>query len=105
MDDGIAVGRRFVVVDLHLHRSVIAGLDEVGKQMGWVRIDNDPAAASCSTIAKEWLAAPPVPPRLPELEADHHNRRVDDAGEQVLRGRLRLLDGCFDVVVDSSGGQ
>ena len=68
MDDGIAVGRRFVVVDLHLHRSVIAGLDEAGKQMGWVRIDNDPAAASCSTIAKEWLAAPPVLPRLPELK-------------------------------------
>ena len=42
MDDGISVGRRFVGVDLHLHRSVIAGLDEVGKQLGWVRIDNDP---------------------------------------------------------------
>jgi hypothetical protein len=42
VNDGISVGRRFVGVDLHLHRSVIAGLDEVGKQLGWVRIDNDP---------------------------------------------------------------
>ena len=43
MNDGISVGRRFVGVDLHLHRSVIAGLDEVGEQLGWVRIDNDPS--------------------------------------------------------------
>lgn len=42
MSDGIPVGRRFVGVDLHLHRSVIAGLDEAGEQLGWVRIDNDP---------------------------------------------------------------
>lgn len=42
MGDGIPVGRRFVGVDLHLHRSVIAGLDEVGAELGWVRIDNDP---------------------------------------------------------------
>jgi transposase len=42
VNDGISVGRRFVGVDLHLHRSVIAGLDEVGEQLGWVRIDNDP---------------------------------------------------------------
>ena len=44
MSDGIPVGRRFVGIDLHLHRSVIAGLDEVGEQLGWVRIDNDPKA-------------------------------------------------------------
>jgi transposase len=44
VNDGISVGRRFVGVDLHLHRSVIAGLNEVGRQLGWVRIDNDPAA-------------------------------------------------------------
>ena len=43
MNDGISVERRCVGVDLHLHRSVIAGLDEVGSQLGWVRIDNDPA--------------------------------------------------------------
>ena len=34
--------KRFVGIDLHLHRSVIATLDEQGKQLGWVRIDNDP---------------------------------------------------------------
>ena len=44
MNDGISVGRRFVGVDLHLHRSVIAGLDVVGEQLGWVRIENDPKA-------------------------------------------------------------
>ena len=42
MGDGIPVGRRFVGIDLHLHRSVIAGLDEAGDELGWVRIDNDP---------------------------------------------------------------
>jgi transposase len=36
--------KRFVGIDLHLHRSVIAALDEQGKQLGWVRIDNDPKA-------------------------------------------------------------
>jgi hypothetical protein len=44
MSDGISVGRRFVGIDLHLHRSVVAGLDEAGDQLGWVRIDNDPKA-------------------------------------------------------------
>jgi transposase len=44
MGDGIPAGRRFVGVDLHLHRSVIAGLDEGGTELGWVRIDNDPKA-------------------------------------------------------------
>jgi transposase len=34
--------KRSVGIDLHLHRSVIAALDEQGKQLGWVRIDNDP---------------------------------------------------------------
>jgi transposase len=34
--------KRFVGIDLHLHRSVIAALDEQGKQLGWVRMDNDP---------------------------------------------------------------
>jgi transposase len=29
---------------LHLHRSVIARIDEQGRQLGWVRIDNDPKA-------------------------------------------------------------
>jgi hypothetical protein len=44
MSDGISVGRRFVGIDLHLHRSVVAGLDEAGDPLGWVRIDNDPKA-------------------------------------------------------------
>jgi transposase len=44
MSDGIPVRQRFVGVDLHLHRSVIAGLDDAGEQFGWVRIDNDPKA-------------------------------------------------------------
>jgi transposase len=44
VSDGIAVGRRFVGVDLHLHRSVIAAVDDQGQQLGWVRIDNDPKA-------------------------------------------------------------
>jgi transposase len=54
VNDGISVGRRFVGVDLHLHRSVIAGLDEVGKQLGWVRIDNDPKAlvAECRKVGR-----------------------------------------------------
>ena len=54
MNDGISVGRRFVGVDLHLHRSVIAGLDEVGEQLGWVRIDNDPKAlvAECRMVGR-----------------------------------------------------
>ena len=33
--------RQFVGVDLHLHRSVIARIEEDGQQLGWVRIDND----------------------------------------------------------------
>jgi transposase len=36
--------RQFVGVDLHLHRSVIARIDDQGQQLGWVRIDNDPKA-------------------------------------------------------------
>ena len=35
--------------------------------------------------AKEWLAVRLSPLGPPRLEADHHNRTVDDAGEQVLR--------------------
>lgn len=43
MSDGIA-GRKVVGVDLHLHRSVIAIVDEHGVECGWQRIDNDPKA-------------------------------------------------------------
>jgi hypothetical protein len=42
MSDGIPVVKRFVGVDLHLHRSVIAGLDDAGNELGCIRIDNDP---------------------------------------------------------------
>ena len=31
-------------VDLHLHRSVIAGSTSTGDELGWVQIDNDPKA-------------------------------------------------------------
>ena len=41
MGDGIA-GQQVVGIDLHLHRSVIARVDEQGEELGWVRIDNDP---------------------------------------------------------------
>ena len=34
--------RQYVGIDFHRRRSVIAGLDEAGEQLGWVRIDNDP---------------------------------------------------------------
>ena len=43
MSDGIA-DRQVVGIDLHLHRSVIALIDEVGNELGWVRIENDPKA-------------------------------------------------------------
>ena len=41
MSDGIA-GRQVVGIDLHLYRSVIGRIDEVGNELGWVRIENDP---------------------------------------------------------------
>lgn len=34
MSDGIAGGRKWVGVDLHLHRSVIARVDETGRELG-----------------------------------------------------------------------
>lgn len=41
MSDGIA-GGQVVGIDLHLHRSVIARIDDRGTELGWVRIDNGP---------------------------------------------------------------
>ena len=35
-------GKCFVGIDLHLHRSVVAIIDDAGNELGWVRIDNDP---------------------------------------------------------------
>jgi transposase len=43
VSDGIAAGQ-VVGIDLHLRRSVIARIDDHGDELGWVRIDNDPAA-------------------------------------------------------------
>ena len=43
MSDGIA-GRQVVGIDLHLYRSVIGRIDELGNELGWVRIENDPTA-------------------------------------------------------------
>jgi transposase len=44
VSDGSAGGQQVVGIDLHLHRSVIARIDERGNELGWVRIDNDPKA-------------------------------------------------------------
>ncbi len=43
MSDGIA-GGQVVGIDLHLYRSVIGRIDELGNELGWVRIENDPKA-------------------------------------------------------------
>ncbi len=43
MSDGIS-NRQYVGVDLHLHRSVICRIDERGRQLDVVQIDNDPKA-------------------------------------------------------------
>ena len=43
MSDGIS-NRQYVGVDLHLHRSVIVRIDERGRQLDCVQIDNDPKA-------------------------------------------------------------
>ena len=41
VSDGIAESQ-VVGIDLHLHRSVIARIDERGNELGWIRVDNDP---------------------------------------------------------------
>ena len=43
MSDAIA-DKQFVGIDLHLHRSVICRIDELGRQLDCVQIDNDPKA-------------------------------------------------------------
>lgn len=40
--------RQYVAVDLHLHRSLIVREDEAGRQLGVVRIDNDPMALAAA---------------------------------------------------------
>jgi hypothetical protein len=51
VSDGVA-GGQVVGIDLHLHRSVIARIDGQVTELGWVRIDNDPAAlrAECRKV-------------------------------------------------------
>ena len=41
---GAIAEKQFVEVDLHLHRSVIVRIDERGRQLDCVQIDNDPKA-------------------------------------------------------------
>ena len=55
--DGIAVGSQFVGVDLHLRRSVIARIDERGREVDCVRIDND-RTALVREVAKAGEGAP-----------------------------------------------
>ena len=43
MSEGISE-KQWVGVDLHLHRSVICRIDEQGRQLDCVQIDNDPKA-------------------------------------------------------------
>jgi pimeloyl-ACP methyl ester carboxylesterase len=84
MGDGICVGRRFVGIDLHLHRSVVAGLDEAGDQLGWVRIDNDPKALvaevrkaggrGCAVAIEATYAPGPVDDDLPDHDAETMDR-------------------------------
>jgi transposase len=45
------VGRQYVGIDLHKHRSVIVTMDEAGKVSSTVRIDNDPVALAAE-VAK-----------------------------------------------------
>ena len=56
MNDGTSC-RQWVGVDLHLHRSVICRIDEQGRQLDCVRIDNDPTAL-VAEVLKAGRAAP-----------------------------------------------
>lgn len=47
MGNGISE-KQWVGIDLHLHRSVICRIDDAGKQLDCVQIDNDP-----KTLVKE----------------------------------------------------
>ena len=66
MSDGIA-DRQVVGIDLHLHRSVSAEIDERGNEMGWVRIENDPKTlvAQCRKAGRGYTRwRPSVPASL-----------------------------------------
>jgi transposase len=49
VSDGIS-NKQFVGVDLHLHRSVICRIDEQGRQLDCVQIDNDPKALVAEVV-------------------------------------------------------
>jgi hypothetical protein len=57
MSNGIASKKQFVGVDLHLHRSVIVRIDNRGREVECVRIDNDPVALVCE-VSKAGPCAP-----------------------------------------------
>jgi hypothetical protein len=57
--DVIAAGRQFVGIDLQLHRSVVARIDDLGCEVDTVRIDNDPTVLVAEVMkagrgAKNW---------------------------------------------------
>jgi hypothetical protein len=66
VSDGIA-GSQVVGIDLHLHRSVIGRIDELGNELGRVGIDNDPKVNRVHRgghLSKERDALRTVRPRL-----------------------------------------
>ena len=56
MSDGIS-SKQYVGIDLHLHRSVICRIDERGRELECVQIDNDPTAL-VAQVRKAGRAAP-----------------------------------------------
>jgi transposase len=57
MSDGIAGKRQFVGVDLHLHRSVIVRIDDRGRELECVRIENS-VSGLVAEVAKAGQRAP-----------------------------------------------
>ncbi len=57
MSDGIARKKQFVGVDLHLHRSVIVRIDNRGRELECVRIDNS-VSGLVAEVAKAGQGAP-----------------------------------------------
>ena len=86
MSDGIA-GRQVVGIDLHLHRSVIGRIDELGNELGWVRIENDPKALARvfhGSLATPWCENAEVPVlqgKLGLVESPAHRTERHSAGE------------------------
>jgi hypothetical protein len=57
MSDGISGRKQFVGVDLHLHRSVIVRIDNRGREIECIRIDNDQTALMAE-VGKAGRGAP-----------------------------------------------